>query len=208
MGQHNRTVALAFAAMAVVGVPSSARAHHAMGNALPGNLYEGLLSGLAHPIIGLDHLLFVLAIGVACFYFGRGVASVMAFLGGTLPGTIAHLYRTTLPYPDVWVALTLVLLGVLFFRGHAVLRSRAAAGFLAIAGIAHGYAYGEAIIGAEATPLVAYLAGFTAIQLLVVASGYVLAAYIDRRSARPKVCTAVGSALSIGGAGFLMLALA
>ena len=40
-------------------------------------------------------------------------------------------------------------------------------GTAAIAGIFHGYAYGEAIVGAQMTPLVAYLAGFAIIQLIV-----------------------------------------
>lgn len=34
-------------------------------------------------------------------------------------------------------------------------------------GIFHGYAYGESIVGAEMSPLVPYLAGFTIIQLVV-----------------------------------------
>jgi urease accessory protein len=37
----------------------------------------------------------------------------------------------------------------------------------AIAGLFHGYAYGEAIVGAQMTPLVAYLLGFTLIQYVV-----------------------------------------
>ena len=31
----------------------------------------------------------------------------------------------------------------------------------------HGYAYGEAIVGAQPTPLVAYLVGFTLVQGLI-----------------------------------------
>jgi urease accessory protein len=38
------------------------------------------------------------------------------------------------------------------------------AGLAAFAGIFHGYAYGEAIIGANMTPLLAYLLGFSVIQ--------------------------------------------
>jgi urease accessory protein len=37
-------------------------------------------------------------------------------------------------------------------------------GLGAIAGLFHGYAYGEAIIGAQMFPLFAYLLGFTLIQ--------------------------------------------
>jgi urease accessory protein len=39
----------------------------------------------------------------------------------------------------------------------------------ALAGLFHGHAYGEAIFGAEQTPLMAYLAGFCAIQLAIAA---------------------------------------
>ncbi|MGI0494005.1 HupE/UreJ family protein [Alkalinema pantanalense CENA528] len=37
----------------------------------------------------------------------------------------------------------------------------------AIAGLFHGYAYGESIFGAATPPLLAYLAGFTVIQLVI-----------------------------------------
>ena len=38
---------------------------------------------------------------------------------------------------------------------------------IAVAGIFHGYAYGESIVGAEMTSVVAYLAGFAIIQLVI-----------------------------------------
>ena len=37
----------------------------------------------------------------------------------------------------------------------------------ALAGLFHGWAYGAAVVGAEATPLLAYLAGFGVTQLLI-----------------------------------------
>jgi urease accessory protein len=37
-----------------------------------------------------------------------------------------------------------------------------------IAGLFHGYAYGESIYGAEPTPLAAYLAGLVAVQTVLV----------------------------------------
>jgi urease accessory protein len=40
-------------------------------------------------------------------------------------------------------------------------------GLSIVAGIFHGYAYGEAIFGAQTTALVAYLSGFTVIQLVI-----------------------------------------
>ena len=43
---------------------SPAFAHHAMGGRLPSTFFEELLSGLAHPVIGLDHLSALIAIGL------------------------------------------------------------------------------------------------------------------------------------------------
>ncbi|PKO63289.1 MAG: urease accessory protein UreJ, partial [Betaproteobacteria bacterium HGW-Betaproteobacteria-17] len=37
---------------------TSALAHHPMGGMTPQTLSQGLLSGLGHPVIGLDHLAF------------------------------------------------------------------------------------------------------------------------------------------------------
>ncbi|MGB3613600.1 MAG: HupE/UreJ family protein, partial [Elainellaceae cyanobacterium] len=45
-------------------------------------------------------------------------------------------------------------------------------GLAAIAGIYHGYAYGEAIVGAEMGPLVAYLLGFASIQMAIAAAAF------------------------------------
>ena len=44
-------------------------AHHPMGGALPQNFLNGILSGIAHPIIGFDHLAFILTFGIIASYF-------------------------------------------------------------------------------------------------------------------------------------------
>ena len=203
MDTRNRS---ALAAVSALAFPALAHAHHAMDNATPSNFFEGFVSGLAHPVIGIDHLLFVLAVGAACYAFRRGPVTVAAFLAATLAGAAAHLYSVSVPYADAWVALSLVVAGVLLLR-----TSRGRAGvwvpaFFAIAGLAHGYAYGEAIVGAETTPLAAYLAGFTVVQVGVAAIGYAIARALDRGRA-PLAGRAFGGALSIAGAVFLALSL-
>jgi len=46
---------------------------------------------------------------------------------------------------------------------------------ISIAGLFHGWAYGAAIVGAEATPLIAYLFGFGTVQLaLMFGAGFVM----------------------------------
>ena len=94
-----RATALALVAIAVTGRP--AQAHHMMGGRTPSTFTEGLLSGLGHPVIGIDHLAFILAMGVA----------------------------------------------------------------VGIAGLFHGYAFGESIFGAETSPLAAYLLGLVIVLL-------------------------------------------
>jgi urease accessory protein len=39
---------------------------------------------------------------------------------------------------------------------------------LALFGLFHGYAFGEAVLGAEATPVIAYLAGLAIVQSLMI----------------------------------------
>lgn len=194
-----------YALAGLLATPLSAYAHHAMDGALPKDLLQGLVSGVAHPVIGLDHLLFVIALGAACHYFGRRAATAAFFIGGTLGGTVLHLAQATLAFPDVWVALTLLSLGALFFAGHAFLKSHGALVFFALAGIAHGYAYGEAIVGAEPTPLVAYLAGFALVQLAVIFAAYALARYLDRAGLVFRRGRALGAAVSVAGVAFLAL---
>jgi urease accessory protein len=187
-------------------LPALAQAHHAMDNALPSTGLQGLLSGLAHPVIGLDHFLFVLAVGATCYYFGQRAGAIAGFLAAALAGTVLHLYSATLPYAEVWVALSLVILGVLLVLAAPVLRSKGMPAFFALAGIAHGYAYGEAIVGAEQTPLFAYLAGYTLVQVLVVFAGYALARYVAQKRPSAPALQAIGGALSIAGVAFLLLA--
>ena len=43
----------------------------------------------------------------------------------------------------------------------------------AVAGLFHGYAYGEAIVGAETAPLAAYFLGFALIQFVLTPAGVV-----------------------------------
>ena len=201
MDCRNRSV---FALVAVTAFPTLAHAHHAMGKATPSNFFEGFVSGLAHPVIGIDHLLFVLAVGAACYALRRGAGTVAAFLVATLAGAAAHLYAMSVPYADAWVALSLVVAGALLIRVSRESTTVWVPAFFALAGLAHGYAYGEAIAGAETTPLAAYLAGVTLVQIAIALTGYAIVRALDRRRAlRPS--RAFGGALSL--AGVVLLAL-
>ena len=53
-------------------------------------------------------ILFVIAVGAACYYFARRWLTAAVFVGATVVGTGLHLYKVTLAYPEVWVALSLI----------------------------------------------------------------------------------------------------
>lgn len=91
------------------------------------------------------------------------------FVAMTLLGTALHLMRVDVAAVEALVALSVLAAGALLATNRlqplALLLPLAA-----LAGLLHGYAYGESIVGAESTPLVAYLIGFGLVQFAI-ASG-------------------------------------
>ena len=79
-------------------------------------------------------------------------------------GAAAHIGEATVPNAEVFVALSVVALGLIVFR-KTPLRRDVALALFAAAGLINGYALGETIAGAERTPILAYLIGLAAIQM-------------------------------------------
>lgn len=159
-------------------ISAPAFAHHPMGGATPTSFFEGIMSGLGHPVIGLDHFAFVVASGLIAVNVVRGLLIPVAFIFATAVGTGIHLQGFDLPFPEIVIALSVIVFGFLLAvkKGkRKYLNSAIIILLSAIAGIFHGHAYGEGIFGAESTPLVAYLIGFTAIQLVISICSYLIA---------------------------------
>src|SRR5213592_3053559 len=79
------------------GAPRMAWAHHFMGGGLPETFAQGLLSGLGHPVIGLDHAAFIAAAGFFLASVEGGMWGVLALIVGTLLGAALHLAGFGLP---------------------------------------------------------------------------------------------------------------
>ena len=148
-------------------------AHHPTGGQLPASVMSGLLSGIGHPIIGLDHLAFIAGVGIASAFLPRGVIAIAAFVVATVAGCALHLRGVTLPGAEFIVAGSVLFVGAAIMSGRAMPTILAAIVF-ALAGLFHGYAYGEAIFGAEQTPVAAYLIGFAAIQTAIAAAAMLI----------------------------------
>ena len=172
----NKAIAFGFAA-SVLFYAVPALAHHPNGGEIPSNFVEGFLSGIGHPVIGIDHLVFVIAIGLlAALSKKLGMIIPTAFVVATAIGTVIHLQSVDLPGLELVISASVLVMGIFLAQ-----KNRANLGLLAalaaLAGIFHGYAYGESIVGAETTALGAYLLGFCSIQLAISA----IAFYIARR---------------------------
>jgi urease accessory protein len=165
--RHSRYALASLPLLAASIVP--AFAHHMEGGKLPDSFAAGLLSGVGHPIIGLDHFAFIAGVGIALAFLPRGFIAIVAFVAATVVGCALHLRGATLPGAEIVISGSVLLVGAAIMSGR-VMPTILAAVVFALAGLFHGYAYGEAIFGAEQTPVAAYLIGFAAIQTAIAAT--------------------------------------
>lgn len=209
-----RHLQLVIAAIAFLSFAPQVLAHHPMGGRTPSNFFEGLLSGLAHPIIGLDHFAFVVASGLIAAGINRGMAIPIVFVLATIIGTEIHLQAINLPFPEIIIALSVVLFGVMLAIGNtdetidktdfSKFSGIALIALAAIAGIFHGYAYGEAIIGAQMSSLIAYLIGFALIQsILAIFAWRIGKVILDRTATSSLIMRSLGLAIGTIGVVFL-----
>lgn len=156
-----------FGLMGYVALAESAKAHHPMGGAVPSDVLQGVVSGLAHPVIGVDHLMFLLVGGLllSLLQRERRLAAAAVFAGLSLVGILISSGGLDLPRVELLTACSVALGGVVLANNSG--RFGWFWLFYGLAGLVHGYAYGEAILGAEKTPLFGYLAGCAAVQFVM-----------------------------------------
>jgi urease accessory protein len=203
------TTRLALTAIAILALGGSpALAHHPMGGAKVTTFTQGLLSGLGHPVIGLDHLAFLLAIGTAAALVAGGARVVAAFMVAAFAGVVLHLAHVGVSYVEPALAVTVLAAGLLLISEGARSRSLVT-GLAVIGGLLHGYALAESIVGVEPTPLAAYLIGLTFIQMTVATAAMLLAqASFEPSAARRQRVRWTGAAVCVAGFYFLTAAVA
>lgn len=164
--QHTTMKRLSLAAAFLVTGIGSAAAHHPMGGVTPTTFMEGFLSGIGHPVIGIDHLAFIIAIGIAAAFVNGGAGIIAGFIAASSLGVLAHVIELNVPLVEVLVAASVIVAGAAL----AVGLTSARAGWLllaVIAGLFHGYAFGETVVGAERTVIGAYLIGLAIIMAAI-----------------------------------------
>lgn len=159
----------ALAALLLALVAGTAQAHHLMDGQAPVTLMQGLLSGLAHPLIEVTTCCSCWAgaalVAVAHVPVGRGVQLLGAFAVAGSVGTAIHATGVSLPWTGTGVAVSLLVLAVALLRVSPWGRA-GAAGDRGGRWHAARLRDGESIAGAATMPALAYATGLLLIQAL------------------------------------------
>ncbi len=157
---------------------SPALAHHPL-NGMPMETFaHGLMSGVGHPVLGFDHLFFVVAMGIAALFTGRKLLTPAAYIGAMLIGTALMYAGIAMPIAETVIVLSLIVLGGIVLSGKA-LNTTAAILIFATFGLFHGSAFGGSIAGQEGgvggAVLLGYLIGLGVIQYMIaIGAGWVV----------------------------------
>lgn len=149
---HRTALRIAAASLALA--PAAASAH-------PGHDGASLVSGLMHPLGGLDHIVAMVAVGLlAARLGGRALWLVPAsFVAAMAAAGFAGMTGAGLPYVETGIAVSVVVLGAVAVLGVAM-PVAVAMGLVAFFAVFHGYAHGAEM--PETMSGLAYGAGFVA----------------------------------------------
>ena len=139
------------AVLVSLALAAPARAHHLLDlTRMAPSPFTGFLSGLAHPILGPDHLLFLCALSLVGLR--QRAPWLVALLASALAGSVAGLILPGLPLAEAAVALTLVLVALIWFQRWPKALLLPAIGL-------HGYVLSASVIGWSQGPQVFYALG-------------------------------------------------
>lgn len=129
----------------------------------PKTFAEGFIQGVGLPVISIYHLAAMIGIGILVGIAARGIVPVLAFGLAAIAGVAIQLSPYDIPADGAFVALTTMVIGVLILLRQP-LSPKVASIVFAVAGLVHGYSLGSVLVGADAVPIVAYVAGLLIAQ--------------------------------------------
>ncbi len=163
---------------------------------------HGLLDGAIHPLIGIDHLLVMLAVGLwAAMRGGKSLWLLpLAFVSAMGVGAGLSMSGITINAAETWVAASVVAAGVLVWR-NSNMSSVFAVALVSVFSLAHGYVH--ALELTDSANALAYSAGFllttAALHGLGLAVGVLAAARVRMLGAGlGLICGLVGLGLLAG----------
>lgn len=129
----------------------------------PKTFAEGFMQGVGLPVISIYHLAAMIGIGILVGIAARGIVPVLAFGLAAIAGVAIQLSPYDIPADGAFVALTTMVIGVLILLRQPM-SPKVASMVFAVAGLVHGYSLGAVLVGADAIPIVAYIAGLLIAQ--------------------------------------------
>ncbi|MDG3086403.1 HupE/UreJ family protein [Vibrio hannami] len=163
---------------------------------------SGFMSGVTHPIFGLDHLLAMLSIGILSAQLGgRSIWQLPTtfVLVMVIGGVLGMLQVPMLPI-ELGIALSVLVLGA----GIALdrnLSSRLAIAFAALFAVFHGYAHGLEMpsMASPASYIAGFIIGTTAIHII----GVFIGVFSTQCNTRRKALRGLGASIMFSGVYFL-----
>ena len=158
---------------------------------------SGLVHGLVHPILGPDHLLAMLAVGLwSGFVLTRRVwAGALTFMAAMTAGAGLSWVGVGFALAEPAIVASVVVFGLLTLlshRGQPRVLTAATLGGIAVFALAHGHAHATEAAGNT----VAYLGGFLVSTALLHGLGIVVARGI---ASRPVVQRSLGAGIAASG---------
>ena len=190
--------ALGIASLAAGLLPAAAFAHTGVGQA------SGFTHGFVHPITGLDHILAMVMVGVFAWQLGgRALWLVpMAFVALMAVGGALGMAGVAVPYVEIGIALSVVVLGAVVALGLKAPTAVAMA-MVGLFSLFHGHAHGAEM--PEDTAGVAYGMGFMLATALLHAVGLGLGFAVGKAGERygAAIVRATGGVAAVAGVGLL-----
>lgn len=183
---------IASAALLLTATTAAAHTGHGTG---------GFTSGLLHPMLGLDHLLAMAAIGFWSVRQGNLMknATPLFVVGGMILGAGIAFAGIALPGVETGIVLSVMVAGILI-AAMAKLPTAVGGSLVVAFMVFHGHAHGTEM--PSGAMLAAYLAGFSIATLAITFAGRGLGALLMKADNR--VARGVGVALA--GAGAVLMA--
>jgi len=165
---------------------------------------ESFMSGLAHPLSGLDHVAAMVAVGLwAALNGGRALWLWPAsFVGVMLVGGALGMAGVGLPFVEPAILASVVAIGLMVTLAVNVPVALGAA-VVGVFALFHGYAHGTEAMGLQGA---GYMAGFAIATAVLHLAGIGFAYLMTRNALLPAVraagavCVAIGAVLIMGAA--------
>jgi urease accessory protein len=164
----------------------------------PGHHFQGVMSGVAHPILGVDHLLAMVAVGLwAAQLGGRALWMVPgAFVALMAAGGALGTAGMPMPFVESGIAVSVLLMGLLIVSA-AKAPLAASIPLVGLFALFHGHAHG-AELPADAAVL-SYSIGFLAATVALLGTGMGLGLLARRLISSRVLFRTAGAAISVCG---------